>query len=84
MFLKCSALLCKNVWWQHANLFDLLCLLYNVHDTGIDVIHYCCMDAVGWKQQEEGLKRACSLSVVGIRGMLKVHKHEIIWKFFFT
>jgi hypothetical protein len=60
-----------NVWWQHATLFDLLCLLYNVHDTGIDVIHYCCMDAVGWKRQEVGLKRACSVSVVGIHGILR-------------
>ncbi len=33
-----------------------------------DVIHYCCMDAVGWKRQEVELKRACRVSVVGIRG----------------
>ena len=48
----------------------LLCFVYNVHDTGIDVIHYC-MDVVGWKRQEEGLKRACSVSVVDIRGILR-------------
>jgi hypothetical protein len=49
----------------------LLCFVYNVHDTGIDVIHYCCMDAVGWKRQDEGLKQACGVSVVGIRGILR-------------
>ncbi len=42
-----------------------------VHDTGIDVIHYCGMDAVGWMRQEVGLKRACRVSVVGIRGILR-------------
>jgi hypothetical protein len=31
---------------------------------GIDVIHYCSMDVVGWKQQDEGLKLVCMLSVV--------------------
>ncbi len=30
---------------------------------GIDVVHYCCMDSVGWKRQEEGLKLVCMLSV---------------------
>jgi hypothetical protein len=51
-----------NVWWRHATLFDLLCFLYMVH-AGIDVIHYCSMDVVGWKRQEEGLKLVCMLSV---------------------
>ncbi len=55
-----------NVWWRHATLFDFIGFF--VHDTGIDIIHYCCMDAVGWKRQEVGLKRACRVSFVGIRG----------------
>jgi hypothetical protein len=29
------------------------------------------MDAVGWRRQDVGLKRACSVSVVGIRGILR-------------
>ena len=48
-------------------LFLIYCV-FDVHDTGIDVIHYCCMDAVGWKRQEVELKRACRVIVVGIRG----------------
>jgi hypothetical protein len=49
-------------------LFLIYCVfLCVVHDTGIDVIHYCCMDGVDWKRQEVGLKRACRVSVVGIR-----------------
>jgi hypothetical protein len=39
-----------------------------VHDTGTDVIHYCCMDVVGWKRLEVGLKRACRVTVVGVCG----------------
>jgi hypothetical protein len=53
-------------------LFLIYCVfVYNVHDTGIDIIHYCCMDAVGWKRQDVRLKRACSVSVVDIRGILR-------------
>jgi hypothetical protein len=48
-------------------LFLIYCV-FVVHDTGIDVIHYCCMDAVGWKRQKVELKRACRVSVVGICG----------------
>jgi hypothetical protein len=44
--------------------FDLLCFF--VHETGIDVIHYCCLDIVGLKRV--GLKRACRVSVVGVCG----------------
>jgi hypothetical protein len=43
-------------------LFFIYCV-FVVHDTGIDVIHYCCMDAVGWKRQEVELKWACRVSV---------------------
>jgi hypothetical protein len=35
--------------------------------TGIDVIQ-CCMDVVGWKQQDAGLKQACRVSFVGLCG----------------
>ena len=37
--------------------FGLLCFLYMVQ-AGIDVIHYCCMDVVGWKRSrvEAGLQ----------------------------
>jgi hypothetical protein len=27
----------------------LIYYVFVVHDTGIDVTHYCCMDAVDWK-----------------------------------
>jgi hypothetical protein len=59
-------------------LFLIYCVfLCVVHDTGIDVIHYCCMDGVGWKRQEVGLKRACRVSVVGIRGLRSKSVEEL-------
>jgi hypothetical protein len=48
-------------------LFLIYCVFF-VDDTGIDVIHYCFMDVVGWKRHEVGLKRACRVNVVGICG----------------
>jgi hypothetical protein len=43
------------VWWRHATLFDLLFFLYMIQ-AGIDVIHFCCMNVVGWKWAEAGLQ----------------------------
>jgi hypothetical protein len=49
-------------------LFLIYCFLY-MRNEGMDVIHYCCMDVVGSKRQEVGLKQACRLSVVGLSGV---------------
>ncbi len=49
-------------------LFLIYCVFLYMIQAGIDKIHYCCMDVVGWKRQEVGLKRACRLSVVGLCG----------------
>jgi hypothetical protein len=42
-------------------LFLVNCVFLYMIQAGVDVIHYCCMDVVGWKQ-------ACRLSVVGLYG----------------
>ncbi len=47
-------------------LFLIYCVFLYMIKEGIDII--CCMDVVGWKRQEEGLKRAFRLSVVGLFG----------------
>jgi hypothetical protein len=49
-------------------LFLIYCIFLYIIQEGIDIIHFCCMDVVGWKRQEVGLKRACRLSVVGLFG----------------
>jgi hypothetical protein len=46
-------------------LFLIYCALF-VHDGRNR--RNCCMDVVGWKRQEDGLKRACRLRVVGLCG----------------
>ncbi len=48
--------------------FLIYCVFLYMIKAEIDVIHYCCMDVVGWKRQEVGLKRACRLSVVNLYG----------------
>jgi hypothetical protein len=40
-------------------LFLTYCIFLYMIQAGIDVIHYCCMDVVGWKRPGVGLKRAC-------------------------
>jgi hypothetical protein len=49
-------------------LFLIYCIFLFMIQAGIDIIYFCCMDVEGWKRQEEGLKRACRLSVVGLFG----------------
>jgi hypothetical protein len=83
--LAVSSLPFPSLWWSPNNFGDpnvkrlvatchsfwfivfFCCTLYR----NSRVIHYCCMDAVAWKRQEVGLKRACRVSVVGIRGILR-------------
>ena len=48
-------------------LFWIYCVFLFMIQTGIVLIYYCCMDGVGWKRHEVGLKRDCRLSVVGFK-----------------
>ncbi len=52
--------------------------MFFVHDTGSDIIYNCCMDVVGWKRQDVGLKRACRVTVVGVCGFLRSKSVEEI------
>jgi hypothetical protein len=35
-------------------LFLIYCVFLYIIQAGIDIIHYCCMDVVGWKRWKKG------------------------------
>ncbi len=48
--------------------------LFYMIQARIYVIHYCCMDVVGWKRQEVGLKRACGVLWIYLGFKVKVSR----------